>query len=355
MTTNAGPEYFVAVQKYQEAKTPEDRLRYLKEMFRYAPKHKSSENLVAEITWKISRLKKEIEKEKEQAKKRIGGRSLNVKKEGGGQIAIIGMPNSGKSTFLWRLTGVNVEIAPYPFTTTKPEVGMMNYKGAHVQLVEVPALIEGSSHGKANGTQLLSLARNADALIVIHRNEEEKGVIVKELKNAGIVVDRKRPKVFINNTKFKGITIAGKRFLKISEKEFGDTLKKLGVLNASILLEEPTDLNTLIEALDDALDYKNCLFVKTSEWKDNEDFRREIFSLLDKIIVYTKKPGHEPDYEQPLVLRKGATINNVAETVHKDIARNLKYARVWGSAKFPGQRVAREYVLHSGDVVEISA
>ncbi len=355
MTTNAGPEFFVAQQKYQEAKTPEDRLRYLKEMFRYAPKHKSSENLVAEITWKISRLKKDIEKQKEQAKKRGGGHSLNVKKEGAGQVAIVGMPNSGKSQLLKTLTGVDVEVASYPFTTTKPEVGMMDYRGAKVQLVEVPALIEGSSHGRANGTQLLSVARNADAVILMHRDDDEKGIVVKELRNAGIVVTKRKPRAFINETEFNGITIAGKHFLRMPEAEFIAALKKLGIFKASILLEEPTNMDSLMEALDETLDYKNCLFLRTSEWQDTVELREKIFGLLDKVVVYTKKPGQEADMNAPLVLRKGATVNDAANMVHKDIASSLKFAKVWGSVKFPGQRVAKEHVLQNGDILELAA
>ena len=222
MTTNPGPEFFNAQDKYQAAKTPEEKLRWLEEMYKNAPKHKASEKLVAEITYKISKLKQEVEKQKEQAKKKGGGYSLNVKKDGDGQIAIIGMPNSGKSLLLKTITGVEVEVAPYPFTTTKPEVGMMDYKGAKVQLVEVPALIGGSSQGKANGTQLLSLCRNADALILLHRTGEEKQAIIKELSNVGIIVERKKPRIFVQDTEFNGITIGGKQFLQMPENTQAD-------------------------------------------------------------------------------------------------------------------------------------
>jgi hypothetical protein len=355
MTTNAGPEYFVAQKKYQEATTPEQKLAALKEMLKYAPKHKSSENLIAEITYKIAKLKKEIEKQKEQQAKKGSGISFNIKKEGAGQIAIVGTPNSGKSYLLHRLTGIEVEIADYPFTTTMPEIGMMNFKGALVQLVEVPAIIEGSSEGKANGTQLMSLIRNADAIILLYKTEEEKNTVIKELEKAKIIVGRKKPKITIQPSNTKGLAITGKNFLKIPQNELENILKGFGIHNATIILEEPATQDKIKEVLDQGIEYKECLFLHTFNTFEDNHLKEIIFKLLGKIIVYTKKPGKEADLEKPLVVKKGATITEIAEMVHKEIAKNLKYAKVWGSTKFPGQRVAKEYELKMGDIIEFSA
>ncbi|MEM4261591.1 MAG: GTPase [Candidatus Diapherotrites archaeon] len=355
MTTNAGPEFFAAQKKYQEASTHEAKLEALKEMLRFAPKHKSSENLVAEITFKIAKLKKELERQKELQAKKGSGASLNIKKEGAGQVVIVGMPNSGKSTLLKNLTNVNVEIAPYPFTTTKPEVGMMNYEGALVQIVEVPAIVEGSSEGKANGTQLLSLVRNADAIILLYRSLEEKDLVVKELEKANIVVVRSKPKITIQHNSFNGLNVSGKNFLKISEERLLELLKKYGVQNCDVILEEEATEEKIVEVLESNTDYKPCLFLQTGfEYKLN-DLKERIFKLLNKIIVYTKKPGFEPDLSKPLVLKEGSTIKDAAELVHKEIAKNLKYARLWGSAKFPGQRVSKDYKLQNKDIIEINA
>ena len=352
MTTNPGPEYFIAQKKYEEANTPESKIAALQEMLKFVPRHKASENMVAELTWKISKMKKDIEKQKEQSKKSTGY-SINVRKEGAGQIVLMGMPNTGKSTLLKLLTGTNVEIAPYPFTTKTPEIGMMDFKHIKVQLVEVPALIEGSSEGKADGTRMLSLARNADAVVVLHRDEQEKQVVIKELEKSGIIIDRKKPKITIEHSALKGITISGKQFLKIAEKQVEEALHGIGIHNANLLVEEPLTLEKLNEALDETLEYKNCLFLNIFTEKDTEKIKQEIFALLEKIIIYTKKPGQEPDYNMPLALPKNATIDAVANLIHKDIAKNLKYVRVWGSTKFPGQRVSKDYKLQSGDIIEV--
>ena len=197
--------------------------------------------------------------------------------------------------------------------------------------------------------------RNADAIIIICREPSEAQVIVQELKKASIIVTKKKPKVSINGTEFAGITIGGKQHLKIPEDELIDVLKKRGIFKASVMLEEPTDMAVLLEALDTSLDYKNCLAVKTLEWKDTPELRAKIFGLLEKIIVYTKKPGHEADKSSPLVIPKGSTVSDAAQLVHKEMAAKLKFAKVWGSAKIPGQRVAKDYVLSNGDIIELSA
>ncbi len=356
MTTNPGPEYFLAQERYDEAKTTQQKIIALTEMIKFCPRHKASEKLLAELTYKLSRLKKEAEGEKAQLAKRGGGNSINVKKDGAGQIVILGAPNSGKSSLLKMLTGVDVEIADYPFTTTKPEVGMMNYRGARVQLVEVPALIEGSSEGKANGTQVLGLARNADAIIVIYRDEAEKQMVTRELAKTSIIITRKKPRITIlQNSEYNGITVAGKQFLKISEKEVEDILKGSGIHKASILLEEDTGREKLAEALDESLDYKNALFVKTGSEGNFDELKAKIFGLLEKVIVYTKKPGMEADLNDPLSVKEGSTVGDIAVLVHKELASSIKYAKVWGSTKFEGQRVGKDYRLKDGDIVEIAA
>jgi len=166
MPTNVSVEYIKAQGKYDNANTSQDKLLALQEMSATVPKHKGTEKLRKEISRKIAKLKMDMEKQKAVATKRGSGPTLNIRKEGAGQIVIIGLPNSGKSTLINSLTGISAEVASYPFTTKKPQVGMMNFKGSLVQLVEVPAIVEGSAEGRALGTQLLSLVRNADGVIL---------------------------------------------------------------------------------------------------------------------------------------------------------------------------------------------
>jgi hypothetical protein len=84
------------------------------------------------------------------------------------------------------------------------------------------------------------------------------------------------------------------------------------------------------------------------------DLKDKLFLLLDTILVFTKKPGREADLNDPLAVPRGATVLDVAKLLHKDFAKNLKFAKVWGSAKFPGQMVGPDFVLKNKDIVEIA-
>ncbi|MFH1586759.1 MAG: GTPase [Candidatus Diapherotrites archaeon] len=353
MPTNVSVEYAAAQEKYEAAETMSEKLAALQEMRSTAPTHKGAEKMRAGISKKIALLKIQMEKQKEQAKKSGGGQSINVKKEGMGQIVIVGMPNSGKSFLLKRLTGVDVEIADYPFTTKKPEIGMINYNGGWIQLIEIPALIEGSSGGKANGIQLISLVRNADAVVFTIANNDEEKILLNELNRSNIKVNRSRPKIEIKVTDYKGITIAGKNNLKVTEDELKDFLKGMGYHKASVLLGEETTIEKVAEVLDSRIEYKKAVFVKRGDDENDEKLKERLFNMLGKILVYTKKPGGKADMDDPLVLKEGATVEDVAGNLHKDFARNLKYVKVWGSAKYPGQRVSRDYELKNGDIIEI--
>ena len=375
MPVNAGYEYGNAVRKFEEARTDMEKLAALQEMSQTVPKHKGTENLRKEISRKIAKLKNDMDKQKIQAKKSGKGSSINIKKEGIGQIVLIGLPNSGKSFVLKKLTNVDVEVSDYAFTTTKPVQGMLDFKGAKIQLVECPAIIEGSSEGKANGTQILSIIRNADGIIIVLNSsnaEKEFLTIRKELEKVDIKLNDAKPKIEITPSKFSGISIDGKKFLKIPEEQLKGFLKSLGMFNVNVILRQNTTLKEVAQVMDERIAYRKALIIvnnisekksftlkpfKVFEFNEQnlQKITEELFALLDKVLVYTKKPGEEAVYDEPLVLDKGATVADVAKKLHKDFAQNLKYVRVWGSSKFSGQRVSKNYQLHNGDLIEIYA
>ncbi|MFH0714596.1 MAG: GTPase [Candidatus Diapherotrites archaeon] len=379
MPVNAGPEYAKAERKYIDARTPMEKLAALQEMKSTVPKHKGTENLLKEIVRKISRIKAEMVKQKEMAAKRGSGRSaMSVRKEGCGQIVLAGLPNSGKSTALHALTGIDVEIAPHPYTTVKPEVGMFDFGGARIQLVELPAVVEGSADGKAQGNQVLSAVRNSDAIVLVVDAEsarKEAQLLEKELKKAEIWLNQAPPKIQIKKSSFPGLSITGKEHLKISEKNLLEFLRSAGYPQASVTLEEDADLGKIAQALDEKICYKKALVlanksegmekivvpnfrvVQVSDWNSAhalEEVKSALFALLGVVRVYTKRPGQEPDYQEPLVAKKGSTVEQVAKHLHKELVRSLKFVRVWGSTKFEGQRVSKDYVLHDQDIIEIN-
>ncbi len=297
MPANVTIEFEKAKLEYQQASSPEAKLAGLLKMRSMAPSHKGGENLRKDISKKISHLRKEIERKKKQEKKKGSRSGIAVKKEGIGQIVLVGLPNSGKSTLLNKLTGAATKVASYPFTTKKPTVAMMDYFGGKVQIVELPGIVQGSSQGKADGLQILSIARNSDAIVLVARSAYEQQQLEKELGQSGI---------------------------SLNKSEKGKQLKKAIVVNPFAQHDLP-------------------------------ELKERIFLLLDKIIVYTKKPGCKAVFDAPLGLPLHSTVKDAARCLHKDFEKRLRFARVWGSSRFPGQRVSKDYQLHNRDIVEVCA
>jgi len=381
MPTNLPPEYFKAEEKYACARTLEEKILATEELIRTAPKHKGAEKLLKTLKTRLAKLRQELRKQ--QARRTGGGPSFAVKKEGAAQVAILGLPNSGKSTLLQRLTAAQPEVAPYPFTTREPTPGMMQFEDVQVQLVEVPAIVEGSSLGRGLGAQPLSVARNADtiALIVDLSADPIKQVetLTAELEVAGVKLNKPPPKLEISRGKTGGIEIRGAEFFG-DEVELKRILQEHRIHNATVDIKGPTTAEDVEEVLDESIVYRRSviiatkvdapkasnnfnklthaygkrfsIFLASSKEGPSDELKKQIFENLDVIRVYTKRPDEKPA-ERPLMLRRGSTVADVAREVHKDFARNLKFAKVWGSTRFPGQRVPREYELQDKDVVEL--
>lgn len=185
MPVNPGHEYQKAEIEYQQADTLEERLTASRKMLQVVPKHKSSENLVALIRKRISKLLKLQDRKKEIARRR--GKSEGLKKEGAARVCIIGSPNSGKSTLLAKLTNAKPTIADYPFTTKKAEVGTLDYRGVKIQVVEIPPIVENFIETE-KGQFFASIIKEASLLIVTFRNPDEKRLALKELKKMNIKI-----------------------------------------------------------------------------------------------------------------------------------------------------------------------
>jgi len=177
MPINAPPEYFKAELRYQSAKTKEEKILALEEMIRYLPRHHGSEKMHAELKSRLAKMKKELPAKK--------GKTVGIAKEGEAQVCIIGFTKSGKSSLLAALTDAKPKISEHPYTTTKPEVGMIDYKGVKVQLVEIPSTFD---------NRYLSIARTADLLALTIRNEKEKAQLEHLLADNFIHT----PHIFLN-------------------------------------------------------------------------------------------------------------------------------------------------------------
>jgi ribosome-interacting GTPase 1 len=327
MPANLPPHYHEAEKRYRAARTIPEKVAALQEMLAVMPKHKGTDHLKADLRARMAKLMDELDHPTVSR----GGRpyAFAIRKEGAGQAVLIGPPNSGKSSLLAGLTGAKARVGDYPFTTQVPEPGMLRFENIHIQIVDTPPLAEGRLE-----SQLFGLIRNADVLVAVvdlgASPATQVEAVLRLLSQWGI-----RP--------------LGPGEHAEPDREQTDKRLVMAVNKADLegALDEFQRLRT---------DYGErfpVVLTSASQEVGLEDLGREIFRSLGVMRVYTAAPGAEPNLENPLVLRQGSTVEEAATAIHKAWQEKLKYALLWGSAKFEGQRVGREHVLVDGDVVEL--
>jgi ribosome-interacting GTPase 1 len=332
MPTNLPPQYFEAEKVYRQARTPAEKIEALEAMLAIMPKHKGTDHLKAQLRARIASLTQEAQRQSHG-----GGRAgaYDVPREGAGQVALVGLPNAGKSQLLAALTDAAPKVADYPFTTQLPQPAMMPVDNVQVQLVDLPALA-----GVDSPPWLRALIRQADLVLLVIALapdpladwallQEELAALHLRLVPPGTPIDdepaalglRARPALLIAT---HADTPAAAEALELLAMDTGEVLPLLavsGVTGAGL-----------------------------------DGLRHRVFTALDVIRVYPKPPGKPVDRERPFELPRGSTVDDLAHAVHRDIQRTLRYAILWGaSGKFSGQRVGRQHVLEDEDIVALEA
>jgi len=294
MPVNAGPEYFLAEEEYRSAKTREEKIAALEKMIKLAPKHKSAHTLLAQLKKRLSNLKKEATVRTTSKPKFV------ISKEGAAQVCMIGLTKSGKSSLLNVLTNARTKVADYPYTTKEPAVGMMDYEGVNIQLVEIPSTFSSDA---------MSIVRTSDLVLLLLDGTND---LMKQLQ------------------------------------ELTDLLEKNGMSSKKILIA--------VNKSDDAAEKvnQNVLQVSAKAGEGLQKLKEEIWRRLDLIRIYTKSPSG-PKAAKPLTLRRNSTVRDAVKEVHKHMLKNFKFARIFNNTKFSGRKVGLDYVLSDLDVVEIHA
>jgi len=379
--TNLPPEALKKWEEYSEAQSPEEKLRKLQEFYSLMPKHKGTEKLEKFVKRRMSELRDEIERQKA-AKSKRGG--FAVEKRGAAQMVLIGFTNSGRSTVLSKLTNANPLISPYPFTTVeKPEEGMMEFKGAQIQVVEAPPIVPDG--GKLTNLAI-SLSYNSDILGIVLDGRinpvDQLNEIASILEKYNISLKKPRGVVRVIRSKAApGIIVKNKgRILDGSEYDVRKILENYGVRQAWVEIEGEVSLSDVEESVlsekkykpfilfvthaDDELAKKNVealrklgvlvIPVDLSSEVDREFLGEYILKELNLIRVYTKSKAEKGFSERALVVRRGTTAREVARIIHKDLYENFKYAKVWSKRlPYSPMRVGPDFELEDGDAIEI--
>ncbi len=323
MPANLPPQYFEAEKRFRSAREPEEKIAALQEMLAIMPRHKGTDKLHAMLRQKIAKFSQEAERKFATAR-RAG---FYISREGAGQVMLVGPANAGKSQLLATLTEAIPEIAEYPFTTKTPTPGMMKFEDIQIQLVDTPPI------GRKEVRVLLSnVLRNADLI--------------------AIVIDLSREPVSQVEAAFQGL-----REARIEPLTDDGTQVTPGSYPRKMLIAgNKNDLSGSNKNWERLRSKYARLFplvsISAREGDGLEEFKRAIYQTLNIVRVYTKTPGSKADLTDPMVLEKGSTVEEAAESLHKDFYQNLKYAVVWGSGKYDGQRVSKGHVLQDGDIVE---
>lgn len=324
MPANLPPQYFEAEKEYKNAKSTAEKIAALEAMLAIMPHHKGTDKLRAGLTRKIAQLREQEETRRKTKK----GSIFSVEKQGAAQVILVGLPNSGKSSLLSRLTNANPEIADYPYTTSIPVIGMMKYEDIQIQIVDLPPIED-----EIRKLPFYNLLRTADALLIV----------VDASKDAGVEIQ-----VALDCLE------AGKVFSPLVDEDMipigGVRKRMLFVLNKVDMADASRTIKAVGERYGESIGFAPFSSV-TGEGEG--ELKKRIFELVEIIRVYTKVPGKKPDMDAPFVLPRGCTVMELARAIHKDIAEGFRYARIWGSAKFDGQTVQKDYILQDGDVVEL--
>ena len=330
MPTNVSPEYKKAEKAFRSARDAKERLDCLKEMLRTIPKHKGTEHLQSDIKTRIKQLSEELSGPKKGGKR--GGPSYVVRQEGAAQLCMIGPPNAGKSSLHARLTGSHSDIGPYPYTTHLPIPGMLPYEDIHFQLVDLPPV-----SSEFMEPWLVNTLQHADGvLFVIDVADPEC------LEQVPVVLKRlAEKKVFLRSAWAE---------LEEHDDPFRLDLPTVLIANKSDLDPDPEEVGVLEELL--GLHYP-ALTMSAETGAGLDELGPFLFTALQIVRVYTKSPGKPADNDKPFTARHGDTVLDVAKLVHKDVARDLKFARMWGADVFDGQQVGPDHLVADGDLVEL--
>jgi small GTP-binding protein len=339
----------------------------------------------------IGRLKAKLAKIRDEAVQRAmksagSGEGYSVKKSGDGTVVLVGFPSVGKSTLLNQLTGQESEVAAYAFTTLTVVPGILEHKGAKIQILDIPGLIAGAAMGKGRGKEVIAVVRSADLILILGDvyNGRHVDVLMRELYDAGIRINKPKPDITIKKSGNGGIRLnyVGDEALDIEEVR--SILAENKIMNADVLIRGNISQDDFIDAMIgnrvyipafiainkvDLVDAKTRAEIEgelTERFGEkpymisahsgyNVDMLKDgIYDHLGFMRIYMKPLGGPADMEEPLIVRSDSTIEDVCRRLHRDFVDKFRYAKIWGqSVKHDAQRVGLQHKLKDRDIVTI--
>jgi small GTP-binding protein len=356
--------------------TLEEEIKAVEDEISRTKYNKATEGHIGRLKAKLAHLKELVQK---RAASKSGGEGFAVRKSGDASVVLVGFPSVGKSTLLNSLTNAESQVAAYEFTTLDVVPGTMKYKGATIQILDVPGLVKGASTGKGRGKEVISIVRNADLAVVLLDvfQLDHYEVLVQELNDAGIRVNSRPPDVTIRKKPRGGVNISSTVGLDLGEDTIKSILGEYKLHNANVVIREHIDIDRFIDVIlgnrkyipalvvinkiDLADEYMlnkckekfpDALLISADKKVHIEELKEAMFEKLGFIRIYLKPQGQPPDMDEPMIVRAGSTVGDICDRLHRDFRNRFRYAQVWGlSAKHEGQRAGLEHVLYDNDIL----
>ncbi|MEF8853596.1 MAG: GTP-binding protein [Haloarculaceae archaeon] len=362
----------------------EEEIEELREEIAETPYNKSTEAHIGRLKAKLAEKKEQLENQSAAG----GGGGYAVEKTGDATVALVGFPSVGKSTLLNALTNAESEVGSYEFTTLDVNPGMLQYRGANIQLLDVPGLIQGAAEGRGGGQAVLSVVRTADLVVFLLSVFEiqQYDRLREELYENKVRLDQAPPRVSVRKQHKGGIDVNASVDLELDEETVKQVLRERGFVNAEVTVGEQVDIDRLVDGVMDNREYlpslvavnktdliepgykstvderlrergidpEEAVFVSAEEERGLDALKEAVWEELGLIRVYMDKPGRGVDYEEPLVLREGQTVGDACEKLGGPFEERFRFARVSGpSAKHDEQQVGRDHELADEDVLRI--
>ena len=363
----------------------EEEIEELEQEIAETPYNKSTEQHIGRLKAKLAEKKEKLERQQSSSG---GGPGYAVEKTGDATVALVGFPSVGKSTLLNALTNADSETGAYEFTTLDVNPGMLKYRGANIQLLDVPGLISGAASGRGDGQEVLSVIRTADLVVFMLSVFEiqQYDRLREELRKNKIRLDTEPPRVSVRKKAKDGISVTASVDLDLDEETVKGVLRERGFVNADVTIGEQVDIDRLLDGVLDNrvylpsivtvnkvdlierdyldtvhaelrerdIDPEEAVFISAEQEKGLDALKECVWEQLGLIRIYMDKPGRGVDEEEPLVLREGATVDDACHKLGGSFEERFRFARVTGpSAKHDEQQVGRDHELADEDVLRI--
>lgn len=357
-----------------------EKIKRIKDEMSRTQVNKATEHHLGLLKARLANLQRELEVANTRG--RASSLGYDIKRSGDATVVLIGFPSVGKSTLLNKLTNANSKVGTYQFTTRTVVPGIMEYNGAKIQILDLPGIIKDASSGKGFGRRVLSIARSADLILFIVDafQPEEIEVLYKEVRNFGIRPDEQPPNITIDKTTTGGVAIHRVvKLTNVDEQLAKEILNIQGIHNARVVFREDVTVDQLIDSILGTRVYPQSIvalnkvdLVNAKLLKDYgkrisgfipisagmslnlEALKQAIYVKLGFIKVFMRPREGKIDYDEPMIVKKSASVLDVCNRVHRNLKNEFRYAQIWGkSAKFRGQKVGLEHRLWDEDVLTI--